>query len=622
MTTNDSESHEIPPVRRGVMLFDGTCGFCKFWIERWRHRTGSRVEYRPFQEAGHEFPQIAPGRFEEAVQLVEEDGRVSSGAEAVFRACELGGNRRPWPRSGMPMALANAVYGFVAGHRVLFSWLTRVLFGRDPRPASYLVGRWIFTRALGLVYFFAFLSLALQIRGLLGRRGILPVAEFLAAARERIGSERYWLLPSWTWLNASDGFLMGICVFGIALSLAVMAGFWPSLCLLLLWSLYLSIVTVSRVFLGYQWDALLLEAGLLAVLLTGPLAWRPRWNAENPSARIARWLLLWLLFRLTFESGVVKLASGDSTWRNLTALAFHYETQPLPIWPSWYAHQAPLWWHKASCAGMFAIELAAPFAIFGPRNVRIAGAGAMLLLQGGIAATGNYTFFNLLTASLCLLLLDDRAWPAGLRGFVTAGPARRERGWPLLFTAPVSAVAVSLTGVQLLGAVGVLSSWPQPLAAIHAKLAAFRSFNSYGLFAVMTTRRPEIILEGSRDGEHWTEYEFKWKPGDVNRRPRLVAPFQPRLDWQMWFAALGGFEQNPWLAAFIQRLLEGAPEATALLGRNPFVEAPPRFIRAVLYDYHFTTRADRTKAWWKREYTGIYCPALTLNAEGELGMRR
>ena len=610
--------NSVPKHKAAVMLFDGDCGFCKYWIERWRDQTRDRIEYRAYQEATADFPQIPRSDFERSIQLVESDGRVTSGAEAVFRALDLGGHRVWWPRAGVAMKIARGVYRFVADHRVSFSFLTRVFLGRNPRPASYLVARCVFLRLLGVVYFFAFLSLALQVRGLIGKRGILPAADFLEAVRAQIGTERYWLVPTLAWVNASDAALLGMCLAGIALSVAVVFGWIPSISLIVLWLLYLSLVTVTRIFLGYQWDVLLLETGLLAIFLTEPFAWRPAWNQESRAACIARWLLLWLSFRLMLESGAVKLASHDETWRNLTALSYHYQTQPLPIWTSWYANQAPLWFQKVSCALMFAVELIAPFAVFGPRNVRRAGAGAMIGLEALIAATGNYCFFNLLTASLCVLLLDDEVWPVSTP---RRGVATTRRGWPLGVVAPVAALSVTLTLAPLMAMLRPGWRWPQPLSWLTRQLSPLRSFNSYGLFAVMTTSRPEIIVEGSRDGEAWAPYEFKWKPGDVRKRPGIVEPFQPRLDWQMWFAALGTVEDNPWFIQFLGRLLQGSPEVLGLMGRNPFPDAPPRFVRAVVYDYKFTRAGEKTDAWWRREYKGLYRPALQLSENGELKMR-
>ncbi|MCX6925036.1 MAG: lipase maturation factor family protein [Verrucomicrobia bacterium] len=424
-----------------------------------------------------------------------------------------------------------------------------------------------------------------------------------------------------------------------------------------MWLIYLSLTTVCGDFLGFQWDNLLLEAGFLAIFLA-PLQLWPRSSRVAPPSRLVLWLLRWLLFKLVFQSGCVKLLSGDSSWRDLAALNFHYATQPLPTWIGWYAHQLPTWAQEVSVAVMFGIELFVPFLIFAPRRLRRFACGAMGFLQVLILLTGNYCFFNLLTIALCLLLLDDAAvvalLPPRLRavlvaekgnGTVTrccaslpashesqadatgraspapsaapqlsAPPRLKLRRWPIQVTLPLACIAVGSSLLQFSAMFRVPITWPMPLVAVYAWLTPFRTFNSYGLFAVMTTSRREIVFEGSNDGVVWLPYEFKYKPGDVKRRPGFVEPHQPRLDWQMWFAALSQPQQNPWLVNFCFRLLEGSRPVLALLRRNPFPRAPPRYIRAVIYDYHFTNFATRraTGAWWSRQEKGLYLPPLSL----------
>lgn len=605
-----------PPAERPVMVFDGDCDFCRFWIARWREATRESVDYQPFQEAAAHYPEIPREAFEQAVQFIEPDGRVSGGAEAVFRALDFSGKKNrlcnllgSFPGFGRA---AQVAYRFVANHRGFFSFLTRLFWGRSLRRPTYFVARWVFLRLLGVIYFIAFVSLLVQIRGLAGKRGILPAGEYLQAAGAQLGGNRFWQVPTLCWLNASDHFLMFLCLAGAAISCVLACGFFPGVCLLFLWALYLSLATVCGDFLNFQWDALLLQTGFLAIFLT-PLALRPDWENEGGGARMARRLLLWLLFCLMFESGVVKLMN-DEAWRNWTALTYHYETQPLPIWTSWYFNQEPLWFEKMSVALMFAAELVAPFAVFGPRNARRAGCAALITLQLLIAATGNYCFFNLLAIALCLLLLDDEAWPRWWREkILRENRAGQGMPWPLWIVGSVAGVDLLLSAVQIAGSFRVRIGWPAPVIAIYEVVAPFRTFNNYGLFAVMTKSRPEIIVEGSDDGEHWRAYEFKWKPGDVYRLPGLVAPYQPRLDWQMWFAALGSYRENPWFLGFLERLLQGSPEVQRLLATNPFPNAPPRYVRAVLYDYKFTRQGENTQAWWKREYQGLYCPPVSLS---------
>ena len=618
---NGSNMHEggvdKPPTGRPVMVFDVDCGFCRFWIERLRAATGGSLDFEPFQKVAADYPGIAHYEFEKAVQLIEPDGRVTSGADAMFRA--LGYSRRKHPVLNAMLSVpgfaetSRIVYRVVASNRMAASFLTYLLFGRSLQRPTHLFSRWLFLRILGVVFLIAFTSLNHQIRGLIGAHGILPAADFLEAVQGQAGSGRFWLAPTLCWINSSDSFLVFLCGAGAVVSCSLILGFAPGASLILLWILYLSLVTVGQTFLGFQWDALLLEAGFLAIFLT-PLQLWPDWKTESRASRFARWLLLWLLFRLMFESGVVKLSCGDETWRNLTALTYHYETQPLPLWTSWYANQFPLWLQKLSCLAALGVELAAPFSIFGPRNIRRAGCLAMIALQLLIASTGNYCFFNLLAIALCLLLLDDEVWPRRWRErLITGSRSRGLSSWPWIL-APVGGISLLLSTMQLLETFRVRVPWPDPVVMLFNAAAPFRTFNGYGLFAVMTTSRPEIVVEGSNDGKHWLPYEFKWKPGALDRRPRLVAPFQPRLDWQMWFAALGGVEDAPWFTNFLARLLQGSPDVLSLLAANPFPGAPPRFVRAVVYDYHFTRFGDDPRLWWKRDYKGLYYPAVSLRA--------
>lgn len=600
------------PPSKPLMIFDGDCDFCIRWIARWREATGDRVDYQPYQRVEGEYPQISRPQFQAAVQLIEPDGAITSGADAVFRALSYSRRRRLVGLArALPgvMTIARLAYGVVAKHRPFFSFLTWLLWGRSVKRPTYHLASWLFIRGLGVIYLIAFTSLAVQVIGLLGSHGILPVSDYLSAWQRQLGASAYWRLPSLFWLNSSDPMLLGLCIGGTIISCAVIAGFAPSICLIVLWAFYLSLVSVGRVFLSYQWDALLLETGLLAILFA------PIFGVigSPPARRIARWLLLWLLFRLTFESGMVKLASGDPGWRDLTALTYHYWTQPLPIWSSWYLSALPLWARKLSVAIMFAIELVAPFSILAPRNVRWLGCAAMIILQLAIAASGNYCFFNLLTILLCLLLLDDEVWPRRWVLFISSMP--KGSFWPWWVVSPIAVMVLLITSLELLTVSHVDYRAPAMVRSLYGAIAPLRSTNSYGLFAVITKTRPEIVIEGSDDQVVWKAYEFKWKPGRLERRPGLVAPHQPRLDWQMWFASLGSYQENPWFLQFLRRLLEGSPAVLKLLGDNPFPNHPPRFIRASLYQYRFTTPAEGSEAWWKREYEGEYCPVVTLGGQ-------
>jgi hypothetical protein len=484
---------------------------------------------------------------------------------------------------------------------------------QSPPPPSYRRMRSIFLRSLGAVYLAAFVSLTVQLDGLIGSRGILPAAEFLDAVHPILGRSRFAKLPTLLWLDSSDQTLHLLGWGGVVTSALLVVGVMPLLCLVLLWLGYLSLVVVGQPFLGYQWDALLLESGLLGILFAPWTPWLG-WARREPLPE-GVWLIRWLVFRLMFESGVVKLTSGDPTWRNWTALTYHYETQPLPVWASWYMHQLPGRLQAVSTGFMYWAELIAPWLIFGPRRVRMLGFGSMVLLQVLIAATGNYGFFNVLSVVLCLSLVEDRDWSwrrNAPEAATAAAPAEPPPRW--LRRIPVDAagvVIVLVTTMHGLDRLGWAFPFPEPFEVVQQWVDPFQSMNAYGLFAVMTTERPEIIVEGSDDGESWVPYAFRWKPGDVDRRPRFTTPHMPRLDWQMWFAALAGdCRSQRWFLAFEQRLLEGSPTVLGLLKGNPFPARPPRLLRARLYQYHFTGRG--ASAWWWREELGRYCPPLGL----------
>jgi predicted DCC family thiol-disulfide oxidoreductase YuxK len=614
------------------MVFDGDCNFCTLWVRRWEQITGDCVDYLPAQDpaVASRFPEIPAKQFATAVQLIETDGVVYSGAEAVFRTLACNPHRQwPWhwyKHSKLFANFSDWAYRLAADHRTLFSRLTRWFWDRHIGPSEYFLTRWIFLRLLGAIYLVAFISLWTQISGLIGHEGILPADRFMSSVRQQcdqqgIGLDRFYLCPTLCWLNASNGFLHFQCAAGSVLAALLILGIAPVPCLALLWLLYLSLVTVSRIFLGFQWDSLLLEAGFLAIFFA-PWQWWPRPSRESPPSRIALWLLRLLLFKLLFSSGCVKATSGDPAWHDFTALTYHYQTQPLPTWLGWYANQLPLWFQKFSCAAVFGIELGAPFLIFAPRHLRFYGGTAFAFLQILILLTGNYTFFNWLTLALCLLLLDDSALAKFAPLKFHRPPAFSLQPsafslsfrWPRSVLVPLAVVVLAVDLLQVNLAMGLRPLWLFPVAVAESLLSPLHSLNSYGLFAVMTTGRREIVVEGSDDGTNWLAYEFKYKPGNVNRRPEFVAPHQPRLDWQMWFAALGDYRDNPWFVNFCQRLLQGSPDVLALLAKNPFPGKPPRYIRAEFYDYRFTSAAERraTGAWWKREFIGEYLPPLSL----------
>ena len=504
------------------------------------------------------------------------------------------------------------------------------------RP-TYRLSSGLFLRLLGLVYFFAFLSLGLQIDGLIGEHGILPIGEHLAqleAYNESLAEPGWlpWRYPTLAWVSSADGFLTGIAVTGAVLSLLLVGGLLPVPILVALWILYLSLLVAGQTFLSFQWDILLLEAGFLAVWMA-PLALRSSLASAREPPRLALWLVWWLLFRLMLESGAVKLTwdnlyppealgPNGNTWEDLTALTYHYTTQPLVLWTSWFAAKLPIWFQKCSVVAVILIEIGLPFFLFGPRLLRrIAFAGfAFLMLV--IGATGNYNFFNLLTIALALTLLDDDAWPQVLRARLPRadGPQPSFRGHldkaRRMLLLPFALLVVLISAPQVRNAV-----WPRgfeqrsPRLESRLGIRQFHLVNSYGLFRHMTETRPEIVIEGSVDGVAWKAYDFRWKPGEPAARPRFTGPHQPRLDWQMWFEALH-MEQvhrqlgtvplstsSPWFRRFVERLAEAEPSVLALLDDDPFSGEPPRHLRIALYQYRFTTAEEKRKTahWWHRE---------------------
>ena len=487
----------------------------------------------------------------------------------------------------------------------------------------------MFLRLLGLTYLIAFVSLAVQVTGLVGGDGILPAGLYLDRLRDTYGGQAYRLFPTLLWWSSSDLALAGLCWLGAALATLLVAGLAPVPVLVLLWVSYLSLTVAGQTFLAFQWDKLLLETGLLACFYA-PRGLRPTLTTEKPASPTARWLLWWLLFRLMFLSGITKIASGDQNWADWTALTHHYATQPLPLWTGWYVHQLPAWIHRLSAGGMFVVELLLPWAIFLPARwyrVRMGACAGLVLLQVIIGTTGNYGFFSILSVVLCLTLVDDRAWARVLPSRLVEQtrmiapdqpPRTRWRRRP----AAVGAMALFALGgltfareiattVERSGRPSLDLSWSDPVVGWVEPL---RSVNGYGLFRVMTVERPEIVFQGSPDGVQWTEWDLRWKPGNPHRRPGLAAPHQPRLDWQLWFAALDPRGAGFWLSPLMTRLLEGAPAVTALVGDAAFADGPPRYLRLAYYDYRFTTAAERagTGAWWHREFIDYLTEPISL----------
>lgn len=641
---------QLPPVARpparALLLFDGACGFCRRWVERWLEWAAGTLEAQPADAAADRFPEIPADTYDRTVVLVEPDGTVWTGAQAVLRSLRQAPAPARWGevlyRSSPVFArVAEGAYRQVASHRVFFSQLTRLLYGEGPLRAGFRTSAWLFGRALGLVGLIALLSYWVQWEGLIGSGGILPAADFhrdtaRLLAEQEPGAPAWLRVPSLLWLAPSDEGVRAVFGLGFASALALLVGLAPPLACLGLWLSYLSLTQAGQIFLSFQWDLCLIQTAFLAVFFVPWRLW-DRWGDRPEPPRLGR-LLLWLmLFALMWESGIVKWQSfdpaGHNTWRSLTALEFHYWTQPIPSSTSWFIHHLPAWFDRFCLLAMLVIEVFLPLLFFAPRHLRHLAAAAQILLQGLILASGNYGYFNLLTLVLCLPLWDDTALAWRSRLLARHGE-RADHPWArrlrLAAAVPVAAVFLSLLPFQLWYSAEDTrqpsAAWPwlkerPALRDAFAFLARFRTFNSYGLFRVMTTTRPEIRLWGSLDGQEWREYQFRYKPGDPARHPPWIVPGHlPRLDWQMWFEGLrcaASGRISPWFGKFLQALGENRPEVLALLAHHPFPDQPPRFARVELHLYSFTSPQERTASghWWKSQ------PVEGFSLQGRLSNR-
>ncbi|HEY0556443.1 MAG TPA: lipase maturation factor family protein [Thermoanaerobaculia bacterium] len=478
---------------------------------------------------------------------------------------------------------------------------------------SVLWPRWLFLRGLGVIFFSAFYSLAFQIKGLIGSRGILPAAAYLQeVARVLPGASRFWRVPTLLWIQSGDAMLTALVWAGLIASVLLILNIWPRLTIGICLAAFLSFIGAAQDFASYQSDGMLLEAGFLS-LFFAPRGLRPGLGADRPPSRASLFLLQWEWFRIYFESGVVKLMSGDEQWRHLTAMDHYYENGPLPSWPGWYVQQyLSHGFHAVTAGATLLLELVIVWMAWLPRRVRLACFLIVTPFQIGIILTANYAFLNYLVLLLGVLLLDDRAlaW-IGLRAREGV-EARSIPRWR-----PIGA-AVALIWIFYATVIPYLPAGP--LAFPERLLRPFRIANRYGLFAVMTRQRYEIEFQGSRDGRTWIPYPFRYKPQDPAGRPGVYAPYQPRFEWNLWFASLGSWQDNPWVASTEVRLLEGSPDVLALFRRDPFAGKPPARVRTVLWQYWFTTPAvkRRTGLWWERHEMGTYAPGVERGPDGQV----
>jgi hypothetical protein len=516
----------------------------------------------------------------------------------------------------------------------------RWLFDPAHGDSSRLIPRWLFVRALGLIYFSAFFSLIFQVRGLVGANGILPADEYLPAVTNSIGYARFWYAPTLLWFSTSNHALMVICWLGLLASILVALNIFPRGMLLLCFICFLSFVSAASDFSGYQSDGMLLEAGFISIFLAPP-GFRPGLGAGSPPVRASIFLLLWEWFRIYFESGIAKMASGDPQWRHFTAMDEYYQNGPLPTWIGWYAQHLPHGFHAATAFVTLALELVLVWMLFLPRRVRILCFFIVTPWQIAVILTANYTFLNYLVLVLAIFLLDDRflarflpsSWkmPFLKQTAQLAATPQHQPGtsinWQDKLTHHLALLKMALTAVTfvwLFYSSTVLLLWmiwrgaPFPSSPIAA-LQPFRVADRYGLFAVMTRGRYEIEFQGSNDGQSWLTYTFRFKPQNPYEPPRIYAPYQPRFDWNLWFASLGPWRSNPIVPRTEERLLEGSPEVLALFASNPFPRQAPKQVRAVIWQYWFTSLEEKRREglWWRRQLLGNYAPTLARDANGK-----
>ena len=523
------------------------------------------------------------------------------------------------------------------GPASLIGWL----FGSQPGASDRLIPRWLFLRALALIYFSAFFSLYFQIRGLIGPAGVLPANTYLQQVAQALGHlERFWYAPTLLWFSSSNAMLMALCWAGMIASVLLVLNVWPRATLLTCFVCFLSFVAAAQDFSGYQSDGMLLEAGFISLFFAPP-GLHPGLGDTDPPSRASLFLLLWEWFRIYFESGAVKLLSGDPEWRHFTAMDEYYQNGPLPTWIGWYVQHLPHWVHAMAVALTLGMELGLVCMLFFPRRFRIILFFIVTPWQIMVILTANYAFLNYIVLAMGVLLLDDRfirrllpeKWKLRVKEEqpIQRGPeqvnlstwqGKIRRQW-LAIKLALSAVILSWIFYATVAELIWMFTRAAPLPASPVvALEPFRVANQYGLFAVMTRGRYEIEFQGSNDGQNWVAYPFRYKPQALNQPPGIYAPYQPRFDWNLWFASLGQWRDYPMVPNTELRLLANDKDVLSLFAGNPFPQQPPKQIRAVLWQYWFTSMAEKRAAglWWRRQFLGLYAPAVELQPDGKIAV--
>jgi hypothetical protein len=484
-----------------------------------------------------------------------------------------------------------------------------------PTKPTYWLTRFMILRLLGFVYFFAFLSLAQQLKPLIGERGLTPVPLFLSRFQAEAGSlgQAFLHLPSLFWFWHSDSFMVRAAWAGAFFSFLVLAGFANGLLLLVLWALYLSFVHIGQDWYGYGWEIQLLETVFLAVFLVPFIDGRP--FPKSPPPQQVIWLFRWLIFRIMLGSGLIKMR-GDSCWRDLTCLKYHYETQPIPNPLSPYFHFMPLWFHKAGVLYNFLAELVAPWGLVSGRRIRTVAGCLMAAFQIILISSGNLSFLNWLTLVPILSCFDDGFWH-----FLLPRPLVEKANLAIYRSQnnPSSQFAAwGLTALVAFLSVNPVLNLFSSNQAMNTSFESLHLVNTYGAFGSVGRKRLQLVFEGASDQvltpeTVWTPYDFKCQPGNLYHRPCVCSPYQYRLDWQIWFAAMSEPSQYPWVYNLVWKLLHNDPLALSLLSRNPFPGEAPTYIRARLFRYQFAPLSHPNGQWWERAELGIWLPPLSAN---------
>jgi len=492
-----------------------------------------------------------------------------------------------------------------------FNWL------KSKQKPEYFITRFVLLRLIGFVYFFAFLSLATQVIPLIGENGLLPAKNFLATFRFDSKLDAFFNLPTLFWLQLSDRMLVTLAWVGVILSFIVMIGFANAPLMFILWFLYMSFVHIGQLFYGYGWEIQLLETGFLAIFLCPLINPKPFPKTAPPTLVI--WLFRWLAFRIYLGAGLIKIR-GDSCWRDLTCLYYHYETQPIPNPLSPYFHFMPKWLHKLGVLWNHFVELVVPFFAFYPQILRYIAGILMISFQFILILSGNLSFLNWVTIIPCIACFDDNFFRKIMPKWIINKAEYSVQHKRIYKTQRIIAWILVIL-VAWLSIPVIQNLFFSSRQIMNTSFNRWDLVNTYGAFGAVGKARGELVIEGTDEEvitpkTKWKVYEFKAKPTEPYRRLPIIAPYQRRIDWQIWFAAMQRPEHNPWLIHMIWKLLDNDRETLSLLANSPFPDKPPRYIRVEYYHYSFAPIGNKEGAVWNRKYIGQWLPPLSKETQG------